>query len=192
MSTRERERERERESLNVSSSLRSRGKSFVFTINLLNNQNTAIRSWSRVCIEHLMWFGCSGIALYMYYCVYETSLCYIVFFVSQQSKSGPSPRSRTIKHTHTRAHARTHSEELLWTSDQHVTYTKRHKHNKHPCSQRDSNPRSQQSSGCRHIKFCYVVILYIKPWKMRWAGHVAHTGENRNVCRGKSERRKYF
>jgi hypothetical protein len=63
-----------------------------------------------------------------------------------------------------------HSVGLLWASDQPGTETSTWRHttlsrDRHPCSRRDSNPQSQQASGCRPhrhgyrqdhtITFCY-------------------------------------
>lgn len=187
-----------RTSLNASSPLRSRDKSFVFIINLLNNKNTAIRSRSRVCIENIIVVQpFKNYSAHVLQCSQNLAksfaLLHCFFLCIATIQIGPRPsvsRWKTIKHTHT------HTVGHLWKRDQPVavadTCTKRHKHNKHPCSQRDSNARSQQSSGYRPIKFCYILISYTKSCRIRWAGHVAHKGENRNAYRRKSEGRKYL
>ena len=90
----------------------------------------------------------------------------IFFSVVQQSKSDLGHllvnvwRSQSIRHTHTtHTHTHTHTNTytrlvgLLWTSDQLVTegatYTAQNTIDEHACPQRDSNPRSQQSSRLR-------------------------------------------
>jgi hypothetical protein len=59
------------------------------------------------------------------------------------------PHSRRLKITHN-----TQSVGFLWTSDQLVAETSTWQHatlkiDRHPCPRRDSNPQSQQASGCR-------------------------------------------
>jgi len=127
------------------------------------------------------------------------SVTFFFFFVSQQFKSGPGhlflDEKQFDTHTHTHTHTHTLDGTLKETSARrsgrylHKTPQTQHKH---PCSQRDSNARSQKSSRWRPIKCCYILIFYIKSCTMRWAGHVAHKGENRNAYRGKSEGRKHL
>jgi hypothetical protein len=54
------------------------------------------------------------------------------------------------------AHTHIHPVGLLWTNDQlfaeaasYITHTHTDTTDEHPCPQRDSNPRSEQSTGCR-------------------------------------------
>jgi len=59
------------------------------------------------------------------------------------------------KHTHTHTHTHTHSVGLPWTSDQPVAETSTWQHttltrDRNPCPRLDSNPQSQEASGCRH------------------------------------------
>jgi len=62
--------------------------------------------------------------------------------------------SRVHDHTHTHTHTHTYLVRLLWTSDrpnaetstwQHTAFTR----DRHPCIQRNCNPRSQKSTDCR-------------------------------------------
>jgi len=71
------------------------------------------------------------------------------FFVKQPPKSGPDHFifEVSISHSHT------HTVGLLWMRDRLVSWVSTYTTNttdEHPCPQRDSSPRSQQSSGCRH------------------------------------------
>jgi len=73
--------------------------------------------------------------------------------VAQQSNLGLGTLTVDVSRSHN--WTRIHPVGLLWTSNQPIaeaaTYSAHNKHttDEHPCSQRDSNPRSQQLKGCR-------------------------------------------
>jgi len=78
--------------------------------------------------------------------------------VALQTSSGPGCLVIEVSKSHidtsTHAHASTHAVGILWSSDQLVieaaTYITHNKlTDEHPCSQRNSKPRSQHSSGFR-------------------------------------------
>jgi len=61
----------------------------------------------------------------------------------------------TLARARARAHTHTHTVGLLWTSDKLVIETSTWQHttlttDRHPCTRLDSNPQSQEASGCRH------------------------------------------
>ena len=77
------------------------------------------------------------------------------FFCGTTAQIGPRPprfhvsRSLILTHTHTHTPRQHFSKRIIIPSQRPTQQTTNTRH-KHPCPQRDSNPRSCQSSGCRH------------------------------------------
>ena len=80
-------------------------------------------------------------------------MCYISILMARQPLSG----QRRLLVEASRSHSDTpHSVGLLWTSDRFVVETSTWQHNTHSREtfmlSRDSNPQSQQASGCRRTR----------------------------------------
>ena len=79
-----------------------------------------------------------------------------IIFLQHSFSCGPSTRFRVMAVPYETSRSDTpHSVGLLWTSDQPVAQTSTWQHttltrDRQPCHQRDENPQTQQTSGCRH------------------------------------------
>ena len=75
----------------------------------------------------------------------------VFFFSAQQPKSGPRLTFlyHTQLHTHTHTHTHTHRVRLPWASDPSSQRPLQTQDTTNTNPQRDSNPRSQPSTGCK-------------------------------------------
>ena len=74
---------------------------------------------------------------------------FVCLSVALQPTSGLDRLTVQVCTAHTHTHTHTHTVRLIWPSDHLVAEAATCPKYEFPCPQRDSNPRSQQSSGCR-------------------------------------------